>query len=46
MITNRKTGLLWWHNGKESVCNAGDKGLITGLGRFPEEKNVNQLQYS
>ena len=24
--------------GKESGCNAGDMGLITGLGRFPWEK--------
>ena len=26
-------GLLWWLNGKESACNAGDSGLIPGLGR-------------
>ena len=24
---------------KESACNAGDLGLIPGLGRFPEEEN-------
>ena len=23
--------------GEESACNAGDPGLIPGLGRFPEE---------
>ena len=23
--------------GKESACNAGDLGLIPGLGRYPEE---------
>ena len=46
MITNRKTGLLQWHSGKESACNAGDVGLIPGLGRFPEERNGNQFQYS
>ena len=33
-------------DGKESACNAGDPGLIPGLGRSPEEKNGNPLQYS
>ena len=35
--------------GKESVCNAGDVGvvgLITGLGRSPEGGHGNPLQYS
>ena len=32
--------------GKESVCNAGDPGLILGSGRFPGEGNGNPLQYS
>ena len=31
---------------KESACNAGDPGLIPGLGRFPGEGNGNPLQYS
>ena len=31
---------------RESACNAGDPGLIPGLGRFPEEGNGNPLQYS
>ena len=31
---------------KESACNAGDPGLIPGLGRSPGEGNVNPLQYS
>jgi len=31
---------------KESVCNAGDKGSIPGLGRFPGEGNGYPLQYS
>ena len=31
---------------KESACNAGDPGLIPGLGRFPGEENGNPLQYS
>ena len=33
-------------DGKESACNAGDQGLIPGLGRFPGEGNGNPLQYS
>ena len=28
------------------ACNAGDLGLITGLGRSPGEGNGNPLQYS
>ena len=31
--------------GKESACNAGDLGLIPGLGRFPGGGHGNQLQY-
>ena len=33
-------------DGKESVCYAGDPGLIAGLGRSPEERNGYPLQYS
>ena len=29
-----------------SACNAGDPGLIPGLGRSPGEGNGNPLQYS
>ena len=32
--------------GKEPASNAGDPGLIPGLGRFPGEGNDNPLQYS
>ena len=32
--------------GKESICNAGDLGLIPGLGRSPGEGNGYPLQYS
>ena len=32
--------------GKESACNAGEPGLIPGLGRSPGEGNGNPLQYS
>jgi len=33
-------------DGKESVCNAGDLGLIPGLGRSPGEGIGHPLQYS
>ena len=33
-------------DGKESACNAGDLGLIPGLGRSPGDGNDNPLQYS
>ena len=32
--------------GKESACNAGDRGLIPGLGRPPGGGHGNPLQYS
>ena len=31
---------------KKTACNAGDLGLISGLGRSPGEGNVYLLQYS
>ena len=42
-------GLHRWLSGKESACNAGDAGdvgLIPGLGRSPGGRNHNLLQYS
>ena len=33
-------------DGKESACNAGDSGSISGSGRSPGEGNGNPLQYS
>ena len=33
-------------DGKESACNAGDPGSISGSGRSPEEGNDNPLQNS
>ena len=33
-------------DGKESACDAGDLGLIPGLGRSPGGGNGNPLQYS
>ena len=39
-------GLSGGSDGKESVCNAGDLGLIPGSGRSPGKGNGNSLQYS
>ena len=36
----------WGSDGKESVCNVEDLGLIPGLDRFPGEWKVYPLQYS
>ena len=33
-------------DGKECACNAGDAGLVPGLGRSPGGGNGNPLQYS
>ena len=32
-------GLPRWHSSKESTCNAGDTGSISGSGRSPGEGN-------
>ena len=42
----RLKGLPCGSAGKESACNAGDLGLIPGLGRSPGEGKGYQLQYS
>ena len=39
-------GFLCSSAGKESTCNAGDPGSISGLGRSPGEENSHPLQYS
>ena len=39
-------GHSWWLSSKQSACQAGDTGLITGLGRSSGEGNRNPLQYS
>ena len=39
-------GFLGGSDGKASVCNAGDLGLIPGSGRSPGEGNGKPLQYS
>ena len=43
--------ILFWgfpggSDGKESACNAGDLGLVSGSEDFPGEENVNPFQYS
>ena len=40
------TGFPCGSAGKESTCNAGDLGLIPGLGRSPGERKGYPLQYS
>ena len=42
----KKIGFPGSSDGKESACNAGYPGLISGLGRSPGEGNGNPLQYS
>ena len=39
-------GFLGSSTGKESACNAGDPGLIPGLGRSPGEGICHPFQYS
>ena len=39
-------GLPRWFSGKESTCNAGDPGLIPGLGRSVGEGIGYPLQYT
>ena len=44
-----KLGFLGGSVGRESTCNAGDRGdagSIPGSGRFPGKGNGNPLQYS
>ena len=41
-----KVGFPGVSDGKESACDAGDTGSITGLGRSLGERNGNPLQYS
>ena len=44
-INSKDLGLPWWLSSRESVCNAGDPGLLPGLGRSPGKGNDNPLQY-
>ena len=41
-----KLGFPAGSEGKVSVCNSGDQGLIPESGRSPGEGNGNPLQYS
>ena len=45
MHLNFPLGLHGGSAGKESTCNAGDLGPITGLGRSPGEGNGYPLQW-
>ena len=44
--TSAEKGFPGGSNGKESACNAGDPGLISGLGRSYGEGKGYPLQYS
>ena len=41
-----RCGLPWCSDNKESACNAGDLGLIPGLGGSPGVGHSNPFQYS
>ena len=45
-LTRLCYGLPLWLYRKKLACNAGDVGLILGLGRSPGEGNGHPLQYS
>ena len=45
-VSHHPLGFPCGSAGKESACNGGDLGLITGLGRSPAEGNGYPLQYS
>ena len=45
-IQKRVEHLFPGSDGKDSACNAGDPGLIPGLGRSPGKGYGNPLQYS
>ena len=51
-LTHQEAGLLWslplprWLSGKESICNAGDIGLVPGSGRAAGGENGNLPQHS
>ena len=46
LLLRDRFGLPGGSDGKESACNAGDLGLIPGLGRSPGGGHGNSLQYS
>jgi len=46
ILSRYQLGLPQWLSSKESACDAGDEGLIPGLGRSPARGRDNPLQYS
>ena len=42
----RESGFPGGSDCKESACNTGDLGSVSGLGRSPGDGNGNPLQYS
>ena len=46
LLISLNHGFLGGASGKESICNAGDSGLIPGSGRSPGGRNGYPLQYS
>ena len=46
MLLRVQEGLPLWLSSKESICKAGDAGLIPGSGRSPGKGHGNPLQYS
>ena len=46
LFPNYLKGFPGGSDGKESACNVGDLGSISGLGRSPGEGNGNPLHYS
>ena len=46
LISHASRGFPGGSDGKVPACNAGDLGLIPGLGKSPGERNGNPLQYS
>ena len=46
LVFGKEMGFPGGSDGKESVCDVGDLGLIPELGRSPGEGNGNPLQYS
>ena len=46
LVFGKEVGFPGGSDGKESVCDVGDLGLIPELGRSPGEGNGNPLQYS
>ena len=49
LYSRKQEGLSWWLSGKESACNAGNKGDLSSIpeqGRSPGRGHGNPLQYS